>query len=88
MADDVLGGQVLDPDAELLREVDGEHDLCELALAVGAHAAVAARQHHVVEIDRRLPDRRNVDDPRRRARATSGRRSSVAKTAQGRAGRG
>jgi len=36
---------------ELLGQIECEHDLRELALAVGACAAVAARQHHVSEID-------------------------------------
>ena len=57
-----------DPGAgELFSEIEGEHDLRELALAVGARAAVAARQHHVIEIDRLLAGRRHIDDARWRA---------------------
>ena len=39
---------------ELLGEVEREHHLRELALAVGLDAAVVALEHHVVEVDRRL----------------------------------
>jgi len=42
---------------ELLGQIECEHDLRELALAVGTRAAVAARQHHVGEIDRLLAGR-------------------------------
>jgi hypothetical protein len=52
--------------AELLGEVEGEHDLGELALAVGLHAVVVALEHDVVEVDRGLAGRCDVDDPRRR----------------------
>ena len=48
-------------------QIDREHDLRELALRIGAAAAVALRDHHVVEIDRVLAERSDVDDPRRRA---------------------
>ena len=48
---------------ELLREVVREHDLRELALAVGLDARVAPLQHHVVEVDRGLAGRADVDDP-------------------------
>src|SRR6202453_5229147 len=49
---------------ELLGEIEGEQDLRQLALAIGAHAAIAARQHHVGKVDRLLARRRNVDDAR------------------------
>ena len=51
---------------ELLREVEREHDLRELGLRVGARAVVAALEHHVAEVERRLPGRRDLHDPRRR----------------------
>ena len=51
---------------EFLGEIDGEHDLGELALAVGGDAAVAPGQHDVREVDRLLAGRRDVDDARRR----------------------
>jgi predicted alpha/beta-hydrolase family hydrolase len=54
--------------AQLFREVDREQDLRELALTVGARAAVAAGQHDVGEVDRLLPGRGDVDDARRGAR--------------------
>ena len=54
------------PAVEDLREVEGEHDLRELALAVRADAVVALLQHHVVEVDRGLPGGADVDDPGRR----------------------
>ena len=41
--------------AKLLGQVEGEHHLRELALAVGLDAGVAALEHHVVEVDRGLP---------------------------------
>ena len=41
---------------ELLGQVEGVHDLRELALAVRARAVVAVLEHHVVEVDR-LPGR-------------------------------
>jgi hypothetical protein len=53
---------------EFVGEIDREHDLRELALAVSACAAVAADQHHVGEIDRLLPGRGHVNDARRSAR--------------------
>ena len=52
---------------ERLGEIDGEHDLRQLALAVGAHAAVSARQHDIGKVDRLLSGRGDVDDARRRA---------------------
>jgi hypothetical protein len=36
---------------ETLREVDRVENLRQLRLAVGAGAAVAAGQHHVIEVD-------------------------------------
>jgi hypothetical protein len=56
--------QRVDGDAatfELLCEVDREQDLRDFALAVGAYAAVFAREHNVAEIDCLLSERRNVD---------------------------
>ena len=47
-----------------LREVERMHDLGELALAIRAVAAVAAGQHRVVEVDRRLTGAGHVDDVR------------------------
>jgi hypothetical protein len=40
-------------------------DLGELALAVGTGAAVVVFEHHVVEVDRMLADRGDVDDASR-----------------------
>lgn len=51
---------------ELLGEVEREHDLRQLALAVGPHAGLVALEHHVVEVQRLLAGRADVDDPRRR----------------------
>src|SRR5579859_3410919 len=69
----VRGGmQRVDGDAavrELSGEIDGVEDLRELALAVRAHAAVAARQHGIVEVHRRLAGGADLDDPRRRGSA-------------------
>ena len=62
--------QRVDDDArtsQFLRQVDGEHDLRQLALAVSPPAAEAAHQHDVVEIERLLSGRADVDDTRRRA---------------------
>src|SRR6202042_2257606 len=56
--------QTIDRDVlsrELLGEIEGEQDLRQLALAIGAYAAIAAREHHVGEIDRLLARRRNVN---------------------------
>ena len=50
---------------ELLGEIDREKDLRELALAIGAHASVAASEHHVGKVDWLLSCRRDVDDARR-----------------------
>jgi hypothetical protein len=50
---------------ERLGQIDGEHDLRQLALAVGARAAVAARQHDIGEVDRLLAGRGHVNDARR-----------------------
>ena len=41
---------------ELLCEVDRERDLGELALAVGAYAAVFSRERNVGEIERLLSE--------------------------------
>ena len=60
-----VGGDALR--IELVREVDREHDLRELALAIGARAVVALLEHHVVEVDRLLAERGDVDDARGRA---------------------
>jgi hypothetical protein len=48
-------------------EIYREHDLSQLALAIGSGPAVAAGQHYVVEVDRLLSGRRDVHDPRWRA---------------------
>ena len=59
--------QAIDRDVlsrELLGEIDGEQDLRQLALAIGAHAAIAASEHHVGKVDCLLARRRNVDDAR------------------------
>ena len=52
---------------ELGGEVDREHDLRELAAAIGIAGVVAAFEHHVREVDRRFAERRHVDDARRRS---------------------
>src|ERR1700754_1211592 len=57
---------------ELIGEIDGEHDLRQLALRVGAGAVVAFGDHHIVEIDRVLAERGDVDDARGRARFQQG----------------
>jgi hypothetical protein len=43
-------------------QFDAGHDLGELALAVGAGAGVVAFEHEVIEVDRVLADRGDVDD--------------------------
>ncbi len=48
-------------------QVEGVRDLRELALPVGASAAEVALDHDVVPVDRARGQRRDVDDPRRRA---------------------
>ena len=45
-------------------EIEGEQNLRQLALAVGARAAIVASQHHVGKIDRVLSGRGDVDDAR------------------------
>ncbi len=52
-----------------LGQVDRLHDLGELRLRVGADARVATRDHRVVEVDRVLAERGDVDDPCRGAAA-------------------
>ena len=47
-------------------EIDGEHDLRQLALRIGARAVVAFSQHDVVEVERMLAERSDIDDARRR----------------------
>ena len=54
---------------ESLGERHGVGDLRELALAVGLDAAVAALEHHVVEVDRHLAKGRDEHDPGRLAEA-------------------
>ena len=44
-----------------------EHDLSELALGVRTASAEIVLDHHVVEVDGALGQRRDVDDPGRRA---------------------
>jgi hypothetical protein len=61
--------QRVDGDAgagKLAREIEREQDLRELALAISARTAVAAREHHVVEVDHLLTERRHIDDAGRR----------------------
>src|SRR5262249_56050650 len=52
-----------------------KHDLGELALSIGARAAVAARQHDIIEVDRMLAERRNVHDARRLAAHQKGKQN-------------
>src|SRR5262245_28316152 len=47
---------------ELACEIERKHDLGELALSIGARAAVTARQHAINEVDRVLAERRGVHD--------------------------
>ena len=54
---------------ELGGQVEGEQDLRELALPVGAHPVVVLGEHHVAEVDGLLPDGGDVDDPGRRGGA-------------------
>src|SRR4029453_19520087 len=49
---------------QALRELEREHDLRELALAVRTRRVVATLEHDVVEVDRRLPRGGDVDDTR------------------------
>src|SRR5262249_61511592 len=49
-----------------------KHDLRELALSIGARAAVTARQHDIIEVDRVLAERRDVHDARRLAEHQKG----------------
>ena len=44
-------------------QLEAEHDLGELALLVGPDAAVVVLEHEVVEVERLLTDRCDVDDP-------------------------
>jgi len=74
--------QTIDGDALVLQlrgEIEGEHHLRQLALPIRARALIVARQHQVVEIDRMLPGRRNVHDPRRRAAAQGRQQSCVSR---------
>jgi hypothetical protein len=50
---------------EFLCEVEGEHHEGQFALGVRPHAIVAPLEHDVVEGDRTLPRRGDVDDTRR-----------------------
>src|SRR4029077_11201791 len=52
---------------ELACEIERKHDLGELALSIGARAAVTAREHDIIEVDRVLAERRDVHDARRLA---------------------
>ena len=47
---------------KVLSQIKREHDLRKLALAVRLCSVVAALEHHVVEIDRRLARRADVHD--------------------------
>src|SRR5438876_8543069 len=49
--------------AQALRQLEGEHDLGQLALPVRREAVVAPLEHHVVEVDGCLSHRRHVHDP-------------------------
>ena len=55
-------------------EVDREENLRELALAVGADAGVriGALEHQIVEVERHLPRRGDVDDAGGHARLQQG----------------
>ena len=52
---------------ERIGEIEGEHDLRQLALHIGAAAGIAAAQHDIVKIDRLLTGGGDIDDARRRA---------------------
>src|SRR5262249_60251862 len=52
---------------ELAGEIERKHDLRELALRIGARAAVTAREHDIIEVDRVLAERSDVHDARRLA---------------------
>src|SRR5215207_333808 len=57
------GVEAVDREAgELLRQIEGQHDEGELALAVGLPAVVLPLQQGIAEVDRRLSDRRDIDD--------------------------
>jgi hypothetical protein len=63
------GVRSVDGDAgamEFASEINSEHDLRQLALAVGPRPAIAACQHDVREIDRLLSGRRHINDAGRR----------------------
>src|SRR4051794_37870821 len=49
---------------QLLGQVEGEHHLGELALAVGADAVVTALEHYIIEFDRALACGNDIDDGR------------------------
>src|SRR4029450_5599886 len=65
-----------------LRELEREHDLRELALAVRTYRVVATLEHDVVEVDRRLPRGGDVDDTRRHG-ATKQRQEKVREQERG-----
>src|SRR5580698_1976487 len=61
------GTQAIDRDLlsrELFGEIEGEKNLRELALAIGARAAIAVSEHHIGKVDRLLSRRRDIDDAR------------------------
>ena len=63
-----MQGRHRDPAArQLAGEIDGEDDLGELALAIGAPAVIALCQHHIGEIEGLLAEGGHIDDTRRRA---------------------
>jgi hypothetical protein len=49
---------------EFFREIKREQNLRQFALPVAASGGVASREHHVVEVDRRLCDRRDIHHAR------------------------
>jgi hypothetical protein len=57
---------------QLACEIERKHDLGELALSIGARAAVTARQHDIIEVDRVLAERRDVHDAGRLAEHQKG----------------
>src|SRR5258707_3546695 len=61
---------------ELACEVERKHDLGELALGIGARAAVTARQHEIIEVNRVLAQRRDVHDAGRLAEHHEGQQNS------------
>src|SRR5262245_59450896 len=61
---------------ELACEIERKHDLGELALSIGARAAISARQHDIIEVDRVLAERKDVQDAGRLAEHHEGQQNS------------